>query len=235
MVTETEQQQGPQEQQSAPENPTATFVQKRFADGLLDVVEQRGETTLVLQPESIAAVCQALRDAPALRYNFLADITAVDWYERDPRFDIVYHLLSLETRAVVRLKVRVGAPDEEAPAVPSVTSVWPTADWYEREIYDLFGVSFTGHPSLRRILMPEDWVGHPLRKDYPVTGIALPEPYWGGQVPREQPLPPGTGRQTLRTTEAEAKDAAAAEQAPGADGAARPRDTQRPHNPRRRQ
>lgn len=187
------------EQQSAPANATAAFVTEHFPDDLLEVTEYRGETTLLLRPASIERVCLALRDAPDLRYNFLADVTAVDWPEREPRFDVVYHLLSLETRAVVRLKVRVGAPDEDAPEVPTVTSVWPTADWYEREIFDLFGITFAGHPNLQRILMPADWQGHPLRKDYPLTGVILPEPHWGGQVPFGQPLPPGIGQQTLRT------------------------------------
>jgi NADH-quinone oxidoreductase subunit C len=188
-----------EEQPSASEHPAAAFVRERFPDALLEVAEFRGETTLVIAPTAIAGVCLALRAAPALRFNFLSDVTAVDWPEREPRFDIVYHLLSLETRAVVRLKARVGEPDEDEPQVPSVTGVWPTANWYEREIYDLFGIAFTGHPDLRRILMPTDWVGHPLRKDYPLTGIMLPEPHWGGQVPFGQPLPPGTGQQTLRT------------------------------------
>ncbi len=83
----------------------------------------------------------------------------------------------------VRLKVRVGQRREEHPAVPTVTGVWPGANWYEREIYDLFGITFTGHPDLRRILMPDDWTTYPLRKDYPLTGFDLPEPHWGGQVP----------------------------------------------------
>ncbi|GAC1448732.1 MAG: hypothetical protein PVSMB4_06220 [Ktedonobacterales bacterium] len=187
------------EPHGAPENATAALVREHFADHLLDVTEYRGETTLLLRPGAIAQVCRALRDAPELHYNFLADITAVDWPEREPRFDVVYHLLSLETRAVVRLKVRVGATDEESPEVPTVTTVWPTANWYEREIFDLFGIRFAGHPNLQRILMRADWVGHPLRKDYPLTGVILPEPHWGGQVPFDQPLPPGTGQQTLRT------------------------------------
>jgi NADH-quinone oxidoreductase subunit C len=191
------------EQEAPPEDATAAFVRATFPGDLLEVSTYRGETTLLLRPEAIARVCLALRDAPDLRYNFLADITAVDWPERDLRFDVVYHLLSLQTRAVTRLKVRVGAPaDEDAdeePEVPTVTTVWPTANWYEREIFDLFGITFAGHPQMQRILMPSDWTGHPLRKDYPLTGISLPEPHWGGQIPFNQPLPPGIGQQTLRT------------------------------------
>jgi NADH-quinone oxidoreductase subunit C len=191
------------EQQPAPRDATAAFVADRFAAALLETVTYRDETTLLLAPEALVEVCRALRDEPTLRYDYLADVTAVDWPERAPRFDVVYHLLSLQTRAYVRLKVRVGQPTEEHPAVPSVHEVWPTANWYEREIYDLFGIAFTGHPDLRRLLMPADWEGHPLRKDYPLTGITLPEPHWGGQVPLDQPLEPGTGRQTLRTPTAE--------------------------------
>lgn len=196
-----------EQQAGAPELPTpvnplaeatVAFVRERFAADLVDVAVHRGETTLVLRPEAIARVGLALRDAPALRYNYLADVTAVDWPEREPRYDVVYHLLSLETNAVIRLKVRVGDEATPHPMVPSVTSVWPTANWFEREAFDLFGIVFEGHPQLERILMPDDWVGHPLRKDYPLTGIRLPEPHWGGQVPFDQPLPPGTGEQTLR-------------------------------------
>ncbi|MBF6590729.1 MAG: NADH-quinone oxidoreductase subunit C [Ktedonobacterales bacterium] len=156
---------------------------------------------MILRPMGLAPVCQALRDAPSLRYDFLADITAVDWLEREPRYDVVYHLLSLATRAVVRLKVRVGDGETPSPEVASVTGIWPAADWYEREIYDLFGIRFAGHPNLTRILMPLDWVGYPLRKDYPLTGIQLPEPHWGGQVAFAAPLPEGIGQQTLRNPE----------------------------------
>jgi NADH-quinone oxidoreductase subunit C len=128
----------------------------------------------------------------------------VDWPERDPRFEVVYHLLSLSTRAVLRLKVDVGGPesrDESRLEVPSVTGVWPTANFYEREIFDLFGIRFPGHPNMTRILMPSDWVGHPLRKDYPLTGFHLPDPHWGGQVPLSQELPMTVGQQTLRTAD----------------------------------
>ncbi len=178
---------------------TVALLRERFAQDVLEVVEHRGETTILVRPSAIEPICQTLRDAPTLRYNFLADITAVDWLEREPRYDVVYHLLSIETRAVVRLKIRVGDETTPDPEVPTVTSVWPAADWFEREVFDLFGIRFAGHPALTRILMPSDWVGHPLRKDYPLTGIHLPEPHWGGQVPFAVPLPEGTGRQTLRT------------------------------------
>lgn len=187
-----------QEAQLAPRDATAAFVADHFAAALLETVNYRDETTLVLEPGALVEICAALRDTPALRYDYLADVTAVDWPDRIPRFDVVYHLLSLETRARVRLKVRVGQAEEDAPAVPSVQGVWPTANWYEREIFDLFGLIFTGHPDLRRLVMPADWEGHPLRKDYPLTGFALPDPHWGGQVPYDQPLQPGIGRQTLR-------------------------------------
>lgn len=188
-----------------PTNPlapaTTAFLRERFGDAILEVVEHRGETTIVVPAERIADIGLALRDEPTLRYNFLADITAVDWPERETRYDVVYHLLSLETRAVLRLKTRVGDEDTPEPELPSVAGVWPSANFYEREIYDLFGIRFASHPNLTRIMLPPDWVGHPLRKDYPQTGIRLPEPHWGGQIPFDQPLPEGTGKQTLRTPE----------------------------------
>jgi NADH-quinone oxidoreductase subunit C len=117
-----------------------------------------------------------------------------------PRFDVVYHLLSIPNQSVIRLKVRVGQRREKNPAVPTVTGVWPAANWYEREVYDLFGITFTGHPNLQRILMPNDWTTHPLRKDYPLCGFDLPEPHWGGQIPYD--TDPGVGSQTMRTPDA---------------------------------
>lgn len=177
---------------------SVTLLRERFGQAVRDVTEERGETCVVLAPEVIADACLALRDAPNLRYSFMSDLTAVDWPEREPRFDVVYNLLSLETHAVIRLKVRVGDEDTPEPEVPTVTAVWPAANFYEREVFDLFGIRFTGHPHLKRILMPDDWAGYPLRKDYPLTGITLPEPHWGGQVPFASPLPEGTGAQTMR-------------------------------------
>jgi len=127
----------------------------------------RDELTIVVKRAAIREACAILRDDPALQFNFLSDITAVDWYPSEPRFDVVYHLLSISRHKRMRLKVRL-AGDE--PNLESITSVWPSANFFEREVYDLFGVRFAGHPNLRRIMMPEDWEGHPLRKDYPVEG-----------------------------------------------------------------
>jgi NADH-quinone oxidoreductase subunit C len=127
----------------------------------------REEMTIYLDRTAIREACSLLRDDPACPFNFLSDVTCVDWYPSEPRFDVVYHLLSIPRKERVRLKVRL---DSASPVVESVTSVWPGANFFEREVFDLFGIRFTGHPYLRRILMPEDWEGHPLRKDYPVEG-----------------------------------------------------------------
>ena len=105
---------------------------------------------------------------PSLQFTFLSDITTVDRFPLEPRFEINYHLLSIEHKTRLRLKVRLAGGD---PAILSVTPVWPTANWHERENFDLFGIRFEGHPDLSRILMPDDWEGYPLRKDYPVEGF----------------------------------------------------------------
>jgi len=127
----------------------------------------RDEMTIYIERSVIREACVLLRDDSDFPFNFLADVTCVDWFPSEPRFEIVYHLLSIPKKERVRLKVRLGS---SSPALDSVTSVWPAANYFEREIFDLFGVRFTGHPYLRRLLMPEDWEGHPLRKDYPVEG-----------------------------------------------------------------
>ena len=127
----------------------------------------RDEMTIILDRSAIREACALLKEDPACPFDFLADVTCVDWYPAEPRFEVVYHLLSIPNKERVRLKVRLNS---SSPAVDSITSVWPAANYFEREVYDLFGVRFNGHPYLRRILMPEDWEGHPLRKDYPVEG-----------------------------------------------------------------
>jgi NADH-quinone oxidoreductase subunit C len=125
----------------------------------------RGELTLEIAAERIVPVCRFLKDDQ----NFirLSSVTAVDRYPSEPRFEVVYHLHSVERKERLRLKCRVEGAD---PVIESVTSVWRSANWYEREVFDLFGIRFLNHPDLRRIMMPDDWEGHPLRKDYPVTG-----------------------------------------------------------------
>jgi NADH-quinone oxidoreductase subunit C len=127
----------------------------------------REEMTIYVDRASIREACALLKDDAACPFNFLSDLTCVDWYPAEPRFEVVYHLLSIPKKERVRLKVRL---DSANPAVESLTSVWPGANFFEREVFDLFGIRFAGHPHLRRILMPEDWEGHPLRKDYPVEG-----------------------------------------------------------------
>ena len=125
----------------------------------------RGELTLVIRAERIGAVCELLKAKRG--YRFLSDVTAVDWYPSEPRFEVVYHLLCHERKECLRLKCLLPG---DVPEIESVTGVWHAANWYEREVFDLFGIRFAGHPHLRRLLMPEEWQGHPLRKDYPVTG-----------------------------------------------------------------
>ncbi|MFZ1918984.1 MAG: NADH-quinone oxidoreductase subunit C [Terriglobales bacterium] len=127
----------------------------------------RDELTIWIDRSFIREACAILRDDPDCPFNYLADLTCVDWYPSEPRFEVVYHLLSIPKKERVRLKARL---DGSSPAIESVTSVWPSANFYEREVFDLFGIRFTGHPNLKRLMMPDDWEGHPLRKDYPVEG-----------------------------------------------------------------
>lgn len=127
----------------------------------------RGELTIWIDAPAIREACDLLRTDDELKFNFLSDLTCVDWYPREPRFEVVYHLLSIPRKGRVRLKVRLAGGDA---VVESVTSVWPAANLFEREVFDLFGIHFLGHPDLRRLMMPDDWEGHPLRKDYPVEG-----------------------------------------------------------------
>ena len=117
-----------------------------------------------MAPENNIAAAQAIQ---AAGYNFLEDVTCVDWYPSEPRFQVTYHMVSHAMKTRIRLLVLLSG---ESPSVNSIVSVWPSANFYEREIFDLFGVHFGGHPNLKRIMMPEDWQGNPLRKDYPVEG-----------------------------------------------------------------
>jgi NADH-quinone oxidoreductase subunit C len=124
----------------------------------------RGELTLTIAAGEIRAAAATVQ---AAGYNFFEDLTAVDWFPSSPRFQLSYHILSHAYKERIRLRVLV---EDDSPAVESITAVWPSANFYEREVFDLFGVRFEGHPNLRRIMMPDDWQGHPLRKDYPVEG-----------------------------------------------------------------
>ncbi|HWA67231.1 MAG TPA: NADH-quinone oxidoreductase subunit C [Mycobacteriales bacterium] len=151
-----------------------------FAGAVEAVVVHRGELTLHIKREALVEVCQVLRDDPALRFEMCAGVSGVD-YINDPtgrRLHSVYHLLSMTYRRRIRLEVSVTVED---PHVPSVTAVYPTANWHEREAWDFFGIVYDGHPALTRIEMPDDWPGHPQRKDYPLGGV--PVEYKGATVP----------------------------------------------------
>ena len=124
----------------------------------------RSELTVEVKPEAIRAACEAVKEDG---YNFLEDVTAVDWYPAEPRFQVAYSILSMGLKQRIRINARVSSDD---PRIDSITSIWPAANFYEREVFDLFGIHFPGHPRLTRIMMPDNWEGHPLRKDYPVEG-----------------------------------------------------------------
>jgi NADH-quinone oxidoreductase subunit C len=145
-------------------NAAIQAIETALPAALLDAKFDRGELTLKIAREHIRATAALVQKAG---YNFLEDVTCVDYYPDEPRFQIIYHILSLGLKARVRLAVPVESID---PEIDSITPVWPSADFYEREVFDLFGIRFGGHPNLRRIMMPDEWDGYPLRKDYPVEG-----------------------------------------------------------------
>jgi NADH-quinone oxidoreductase subunit C len=149
------------------EHPAVACLQENIPGSIEAAKFAHDELSLYLERSSIRKACALLRDNPACPFNFLSDVTCVDWYPAEPRFEVIYHLLSIRQKERVRLKVRLG---DDAPSLDSVTPVWPAANFFEREVFDLFGIRFLGHPYLRRIQMPDDWEGHPLRKDYPVEG-----------------------------------------------------------------
>lgn len=141
-------------------SPAVQAIQDRFA---AKMSEFRGEITLLVKPEQIIETCCALRDE--FGFDMLVDETAVDYLTADPRFHVVYHLLRMKDQAMLVLRVPLSG---NAPSVPTIETVYPNANWYEREVWDLFGIRYEGHSDPRRIMMPEDWQGHPLRKDYPL-------------------------------------------------------------------
>lgn len=155
-------------------------LKQKFGDRITGANLEALDPWIEVSPDGLVDVCTYLRDEPDLRFNFLNCISAVDYFEADPKkaaktgwephLEVVYHLWSVPNRVSLVLKVMLprwkDGVEGELPEVPTVSGVWSTADWHEREVYDLSGVWFAGHPNLRRILCPEDWVGHPLRKDY---------------------------------------------------------------------
>jgi NADH-quinone oxidoreductase subunit C len=155
------------ESSSQSANVVAECLRAWNAKAVAEVTEFRGETTIVVPRELLRATAEQCRVHSKLQYNLLTDATCVDRYPTEPRFELNYHLVSISRREKVRLRVRIGGSD---PVVDSLVFVWPGANWLEREIFDLFGIRFNGHPDLRRILLPDDWEGHPLRRDYPVEG-----------------------------------------------------------------
>lgn len=144
---------------------TLRKLTQKFPDDVVGTHNYRGDDTAIVKKERIRDICLFLRDDPELLYNFMMDLTVVDYLGRDPRFEVVYHLYSLAHNQRVRLKALV--PESDL-TIDSVVPVWIAADWFEREAYDMYGVVFQGHPNLRRILLYEGFQGHPLRKDYPL-------------------------------------------------------------------
>jgi NADH-quinone oxidoreductase subunit C len=148
----------------------AKRLQQRFADEVREVKEYGGQVSVVMKKEKIRDVVGYLKNERDLHMDLLRDLCGVDYFEKKtPRFEVVYHLYSVTHRHLIRLRAEV---PQEDPAIDSIVPLHAGANWHERECYDMFGISFTGHPDLRRILLPEDWEGHPLRKDYPLRGPA---------------------------------------------------------------
>jgi NADH-quinone oxidoreductase subunit C len=164
--------QSPDSQENTAPSPLASAFPRQHSEWVSEVVNALGETTWLVPREHIVAACALLKSTPELEFNFLADLCGFDrGPEEEPRFEVNYHLFSTTRHHRLRLKVLL---NEDDPHVPTVTGVWRTANWHERETYDLFGIIFDEHPDLRRILLPDDWQGHALRKDFPLRGY---EPY----------------------------------------------------------
>ena len=144
--------------------PEHLAIEKKFPEAVHDWHADFGDRTLIVNGQHIAEICKLLRDEQG--YGMLVDLTCVDYYPRRPRFEIVYHLLNLSTKGRLRLKA---LSDEKTPVVPTLSKLWPIANWLEREVWDLYGIKFEGHPNLKRLLLYEEFQGHPLRKDYPKT------------------------------------------------------------------
>lgn len=142
------------------------ILKEKYPENVIEVTYSAGEPVVRLGGERFVEIMRVLRDHPELLFDYLSNLTAVHWPERAKPFEVVYHLFSISKKHRLTLKVDVAEGGE----TPTACSVWPTVNWHEREVFDLFGVRFTGHPDMTRILMPDEWNGHPLRKDYPLEG-----------------------------------------------------------------
>ncbi|MEK6531279.1 MAG: NADH-quinone oxidoreductase subunit C [Deltaproteobacteria bacterium] len=142
-------------------------IKDNFKDAVLSTAVFRGEVTHLIEKGALLAILNFLKTDPELKFNFLVDVLGADYPEDALRFEVVYHLYSIPRKHRLRIKVRLS----DAESLPSVSRVWTTADWHEREVFDMFGISFDGHPDLKRIYLPDDWDGFPLRKDYPLRGF----------------------------------------------------------------
>jgi NADH-quinone oxidoreductase subunit C len=145
---------------------TIRKIRKHFAEWIIEAHAPLGQDTVVVAPPALFQLARFLRDDPELLYNYLMDLTVVDYLPRNPRFEVVYHFFSLPNNSRVRIKVPVGGPE---PEVESLAPLWQGANWFEREAWDMFGVRFRNHPDLRRLLLYPEFQGHALRKDYPIT------------------------------------------------------------------
>ena len=141
-------------------------IKSKFGDDIVETHSFRGDDTVVIKKEKLTQLCTFLKEDKECDFDYLLDVCGADYLPREPRFEVVYHLHSIKNKHRIRVKTRVA----EGEKVDSVTSIWGTADWTERETFDMYGIEFEGHPNLKRIYMADDWKGHPLRKDFPERG-----------------------------------------------------------------
>ncbi len=179
------------------------LLKKEFGSAVLETHAQYGDETVVLDPAKWNEVARFLRDDPRSDMQMLVDLTAVDYPEREPRFEVVAHLMSLTRGHRLRLKARIGDEEGESVEIGTLTDLWASANWMERECFDLFGVTFLGHPDLRRILLYPEFIGHPLRKDYPADRIQPLVPYRDADnIEKLPPFGPDEGMSFGRQTHA---------------------------------